>query len=96
MARGCSGPTRPEHGAAVVRFILSSGDLSEAWRANFDTMRPRIQAVRVKVAAVCQRGLNLSPIARRGIYAVFSIYEAEARYLREGHGIYVDVILPAR
>ena len=82
----------PDHGAAVVRVILSSAELSEAWRARLDAMRARLQAVRALVAGASLGSLDLSPIGRqRGMYALLPICEAEVRFLREAHGIYVDV-----
>lgn len=41
---------QPDHGAAIVRVILSSDELTDTWRAELDAMRVRIASLRATLA----------------------------------------------
>lgn len=41
---------QPDHGAAIVRAILSSDELTDTWPAELDAMRVRIASLRAALA----------------------------------------------
>ena len=77
----------PDHGAAIVRTILETSDLTADWRAELDAMRGRINALR---RALGDAHAALAPIARqRGMFARLPIEPSAVVRLREDHGIYM-------
>jgi len=83
----CAWSMPPDHGAAVVRLILESPELSGLWRAELTAMRQRLTAVRSAVA-------NALPAlqAVRGQHGLFSLlpltpHQVEA--LRRDAGVYM-------
>lgn len=77
----------PDHGAAVVRLILGEPALDAAWRAELDSMRARINALRSALGATHPA---LRSIARQqGLFALLPIERASVAKLRERHGIYM-------
>lgn len=77
----------PDHGAAVVRLILESETLTADWRAELESMRQRLAAVRVNVAAADRR---LASLARqKGMFSMLPIAPAAVAELRVTHGIYM-------
>jgi len=78
----------PDHGAAVVRTILESPELTADWRDELTSMRERIAAVRQALAA----GDNtlLAPIAQQqGMFSLLPISAEQVGTLRKEHGIYM-------
>lgn len=81
----------PDHGAAVVKAVLSSTELTRQWRAELDAMRVRVNAVRDRLAAIRLQRLDLSRLSQqRGMFALLPISVEEVRGLREDHAIYID------
>lgn len=81
----------PDHGAALVRIILSSDDLTGLWRAELDAMRVRVNALRAQLAALPLPRLDLSALSRqRGMFALLPLSEAAVDRLRQDHAVYVD------
>lgn len=77
----------PDHGAAIVRTILHSPDLTEEWIAELDIMRERINGLR---SALGDAHPALAPIARqRGMFALLPIEPSAVVCLREDNGIYM-------
>jgi aromatic-amino-acid transaminase len=77
----------PDHGAAVVRTILQSPELTADWTTELTAMRERINGLRRMLASAHPR---LSPIAaQRGIFAMLPITSADVADLREAHGVYM-------
>lgn len=77
----------PDHGAAAVRIVLDSPELSQAWRAELDGMAQRINAVRAALAAADRR---LAFLARqRGMFSQLPIAPSVVAALRRDHGIYM-------
>ena len=77
----------PDHGAAIVRLILSSEHLTRRWREELDAMRRRIAALRIALAASHPR---LGPLAEQtGMFAMLPIDAAAARSLRRERAIYI-------
>ncbi|PVM84470.1 aromatic amino acid aminotransferase [Caulobacter radicis] len=81
----------PDHGAAVVRIILASHDLSAQWIAELRAMRDRVNAVRARLAGLSLQRLDLRSLpAQRGMFAMLPISSEEVRRLRELHAVYLD------
>lgn len=77
----------PDHGAAAVRIVLDSPELSRGWRAELDGMCRRINAVREALAAADHRLSFLS--RQRGMFSQLPIPPAAVAALRRDHGIYM-------
>lgn len=77
----------PDHGAAAVRIVLDSPELSRTWRAELDGMCRRINAVREALAATDHRLAFLS--RQRGMFSQLPIAPAAVAALRRDHGIYM-------
>ena len=77
----------PDHGAAAVRIILESKDLTRLWRTELEGMCRRINAVRQALAAADPRLGFLS--RQRGMFSQLPITPAAVAALRRDHGIYM-------
>jgi aromatic-amino-acid transaminase len=76
----------PDHGAAVVRLILEDEGLTADWRAQLDTMRARIVAVRSALAAAHPL---LAPLGRQsGMFSLLPIAPDAVERLKTAHAIY--------
>ena len=77
----------PDHGAAVVRTILESTELTQGWHAELEAMGQRLADVRQALAQADER---LAPLAdQEGMFSVLPIPPAGIAALREQHGIYM-------
>lgn len=77
----------PDHGAACVRIVLESAELTEQWRAELGAMRNRIAAMRAGLAALDPA---LGFIAgQKGMFSTLALSPAQVRELRERHGVYM-------
>jgi len=77
----------PDHGAAIVRTILDSAELTAGWRAELDAMRLRILGVREGVAA---RDPALASLTRQtGMFSMLPLSPDQIRTLREVHAVYM-------
>lgn len=77
----------PDHGAAVVRLILESDELTALWRAELEAMRTRIIAMRNGLAALDPA---LAFIARqKGMFSTLDLSPDQVRALRENHAVYM-------
>ena len=82
----------PDHGAAVVKAVLGSAELTQQWRAELDAMRVRVNGVRARLAALPLQRLDLSRLSQqRGMFALLPVSVDEVRALRERHAVYMDV-----
>ncbi len=77
----------PDHGAAAVRIVLDSPELSQTWRAELEGMCGRINAVRNALAAADGRLAFLS--RQRGMFSQLPITPETVATLRRDHGIYM-------
>jgi aromatic-amino-acid transaminase len=76
-----------DHGAAVVRLVLQSPELTRDWMAELDTMRARILSNRTRLAAFNPR---LASVARqRGMFSQIQIAPEAVARLKDEHGIYM-------
>jgi aromatic-amino-acid transaminase len=81
----------PDHGAAVVREILTDPELKGEWKGELAGMRHRVQSLRAMLAAHGQVGrFDLSPLGRQtGFFSMLPLSPAEVATLRADHGIYI-------
>ncbi|GBR48501.1 amino acid aminotransferase [Neokomagataea thailandica] len=81
----------PDHGAAVVRLILTNAALHTVWREELETMRQRILSLRHELAHLGTIGsLNLAPIAHgKGMFATLPLTPSQVTWLREHYAIYM-------
>nr|WP_294916943.1 amino acid aminotransferase [uncultured Neokomagataea sp.] len=81
----------PDHGAAVVRLILTDPALRNIWREELAFMRTRILSLRQELAQLGVIGsLNLSPIAHgKGMFATLPLTPSQVVWLREHYAIYM-------
>ena len=77
----------PDHGAAVVRTILESRELGQAWRVELDQMRQRVMEVRQAIAAADPRLGFLAQ--QRGMFSQLPVDKGFAARLRDRHAIYI-------
>ena len=80
-----------DHGAAVVRTILSDAALTADWTAELDGMRARITGIRRKLAAGLSGAFPaLAAVAEQeGMFSLLPLTEAEVLRLRADHAIYM-------
>ncbi len=77
----------PDHGAAAVRIVLESRELTRLWRTELEGMCRRINGVREALAATDGRLAFLS--RQRGMFSQLPITPAAVTALRHDHGIYM-------
>ena len=77
----------PDHGAAVVRVILESPQLTQDWKAELDGMRRRIVEVRQALAAAAPA---LGALVRQhGMFAQLPLSPLQVARIREQHAAYM-------
>ncbi|MEH3035852.1 MAG: aromatic amino acid transaminase [Sphingomonas adhaesiva] len=77
----------PDHGAAVVRVILESTELTAIWREELEVMRRRVLGLRERLAASHPA---LAPLAAQtGMFALLPIAHDGVLALRRDHAIYI-------
>jgi aspartate aminotransferase len=83
----------PDHGAAIVHGILTDTALRRLWSEELDTMRRRVQSLRLEVVRQLDEhcpGRDFGFIARHhGMFSLFGITTAQVRELRARHHIYI-------
>ena len=79
----------PDHGAAVVRGILTDDALEPIWRMELDMMRERIRSVRDSLAAA-DTPIATAAIGRQnGLFSLLPLSPTRVARLRESHGVYM-------
>ena len=77
----------PDHGAAVVRTVLESPELTAMWRDEVETMRRRLHDVHLRLAAALP---SLSGVAHQtGMFALLPLPAGAGPALRTEYGIYL-------
>lgn len=81
----------PDHGAAVVRVILSDPELRAIWEAELSAMRARISLMRHSLAnAGEQAGLRLSTLATQaGLFTTLPITPDDVSLMRDKYAIFM-------
>jgi len=77
----------PDHGAAVVRVILESSDLTVDWKAELEAMRLRIVDIRQALAEAAPSLKAL--LGQHGLFAQLPLSPAQVSRMRERHGVYM-------
>ncbi|THV21100.1 amino acid aminotransferase [Peteryoungia ipomoeae] len=83
----------PDHGAAVVRTILTFEKLRQEWTDEMNAMRYRLNDLRRQLAKALSAGWQMAPqiAAQQGIFSLLPLSEANVMTLRHEHGIYMPV-----
>ncbi len=77
----------PDHGAAIVRTVLESAELTAIWRDELDRMGARVRAVR---AALADAEPKLAWIAdQQGMFSTLPLARSQIERLRLDHGVYM-------
>lgn len=80
----------PDHGAAIVREVLSDEALRASWREELDRIRAHIKRTRAALAAERVNSIPMHLIAaQKGMFSTLPLNEAQVTALREEHGIYM-------
>jgi aromatic-amino-acid transaminase len=79
----------PDHGAAVVRLILSDAALAKMWSDELDAMRLRVHSLRTALAAA-HPGLGFLT-RQNGLFSTLPLSPEEVLSLRTQHSIYMAV-----
>jgi aromatic-amino-acid transaminase len=77
----------PDHGAAAVRIVLESDELTRQWRAELEDMRLRINAMRTGLAALDPALAFIA--AQKGMFSTLNLTPEKVRALREDHAVYM-------
>ncbi|WP_298328772.1 amino acid aminotransferase [Asticcacaulis sp.] len=77
----------PDHGAAVVRLILSDAALTKMWSDELDAMRLRVHSLRAALAAA-HPGLGFLT-RQNGLFSTLPLSPEQVLSLRTQHGIYM-------
>jgi aromatic-amino-acid transaminase len=82
----------PDHGAAVVRTILTDPELRADWQAELESMRQRMLDVRVKLAEALRARTNSGDFdfiaEHRGMFSRLGLSREVVETMRENHGVY--------
>lgn len=81
----------PDHGAAAVRLVLESPELTADWQAELTEMRTRVNAVRQALAAHGRiGGVDLARLAtQKGLFSLLTLGKPAIITLRQDHGVYM-------
>jgi aromatic-amino-acid transaminase len=80
----------PDHGAAIVREVLSNDALRTSWREELDQIRSHIKRTRKALAAERVNSIPMHLIAdQKGMFSTLPLNDAQVTTLRETHGIYM-------
>lgn len=82
----------PDHGAAVVRVVLTDPELTTMWQDELADMRARMGRVRDRLAAADSTvpGMGLATIGEgHGLFAMLPLDKAQIEALRRDHAIYM-------
>lgn len=80
----------PDHGAAIVREVLSDEALRASWREELDQIRGHIKRTRLALAAERVNALPMHLIAdQKGMFSTLPLNGDQITTLRERFGIYM-------
>lgn len=80
----------PDHGAAIVREVLSDEALRASWREELDQIRTHIKRTRQLLAEERVNSIPMHLIAaQKGMFSTLPLSEAQVTMLRAQHGIYM-------
>lgn len=83
----------PDHGAALVRMVLTDPQLRADWMAELEGMRQRMESLRRDFADALRRASNSSRFdfiaGQKGMFSRLGLSPEQIDTLREEHGIYI-------
>ena len=83
----------PDHGAAAVRLVLESEELSAEWKSELDEMRARMLRLREDFAEALRRQSNTDRFdflkIHRGMFSRLGATPDQVERLRTEHGVYM-------
>ena len=83
----------PDHGAAIVRMVLTDPELHEDWKLELEEMRIRMETLRRDFADALRRASNSDRFdfiaSQKGMFSRIGLTSEQIDQLREDHGIYV-------
>jgi aromatic-amino-acid transaminase len=80
----------PDHGASVVRTVLSDAALAKSWRDELDHIRTHIKGTRAALAAERVNSIPMNLIAsQKGMFSTLPLDQAQVIALRERFGVYM-------
>lgn len=83
----------PDHGAAIVRIILSDPELRADWQLELEEMRQRMERLRQDFADALRRASNSSRYdfvaSQKGMFSRLGLTTQQIETLRENHGVYI-------
>jgi aromatic-amino-acid transaminase len=77
----------PDHGAAIVRTILDSTDLTQIWLTELEQMRTRLNTMRTELAKALPQLVSVAQ--QTGMFALLPLSREAVGDLRVKHGIYM-------
>lgn len=82
----------PDHGAAVVRLVLTDPELQADWQQELEEMRARMETLRGDFADALRRASNSDRFdfiaGQKGMFSRLGLSPEQVERLREEHGIY--------
>lgn len=85
----------PRHGAAIVGHILSTPELRAEWMAEVDTMRHRLEKLRLQFVSGLQTGQTTKDFSYLlkgvGMFCFLGLEKEQVLKLREEYGIYMTL-----
>jgi aspartate aminotransferase/aromatic-amino-acid transaminase len=83
----------PDHGAEIVRLILTDAALRAEWEAELTEMRERMVRLREKLADAIRKQSNATDFdfvaEHRGMFSLLGLTEAQVEHLKTENGIYM-------
>lgn len=83
----------PDHGAALVRLILSDPQLKSEWLGELTLMRNRLNELRQKLASVLQSKTGSDRFAylanQKGMFSISGATELQTQEIKNNNGIYI-------
>lgn len=83
----------PDHGASLVRLVLSDDQLNNQWQTELQAMQQRIVALRhglqqAFIDAGCQKDMRFIT-QHQGMFSVISLNPIDCLQLRQNNGLYI-------
>ena len=83
----------PDHGAAVVRIILSDSELKKSWLSELDEMRERVHMIRRDLSLELRNQTNSSRFdflaEQAGMFSLIGLTKDEILRLKDEKAIYI-------
>jgi aromatic-amino-acid transaminase len=77
----------PDHGAAVVRLVLESPELTALWRDELDGMRRRLRDLRLQLATAHPMLASLAE--QHGLFSILPLTSDQVEAMRRDSAVYM-------